>query len=211
MWAQFWHNIYDLVEPYPEVKRINLTEKMINMNFNTTYMWQLSDQFYTSMGLPKMPQEFWSGSLLKKPDDREVVGIASAWDFGNRKDFRILQSTTVSEDQFLVLHREMGHIVYFLAYKDKPFPFRAGANPGFHEAMGDLVHLSLNTPEHLKTIGIIVELPRDNKGDINNLMRMALEKIAFLPFGYLIDQWRWDVFRGTTSINNYNKNWWQLR
>ncbi|KAJ8307470.1 hypothetical protein KUTeg_015554, partial [Tegillarca granosa] len=198
MWAQFWHNIYDLVEPYPE-------------NFNTTYMWQLSDQFYTSMGLPKMPQEFWSESLLKKPDDREVVGIASAWDFGNRKDFRILQSTTVSEDQFLVLHHEMGHIVYFLAYKDQPFPFRAGANPGFHEAMGDLVHLSLNTPEHLKTIGIIVELPQDNKGDINYLMRMALEKIAFLPFGYLIDQWRWDVFRGTTSINNYNKKWWQLR
>lgn len=47
--------------------------------------------------------------------------------------------------------------------------------------------------------------------DTNYLLKMALEKIAFLPFGYLIDQWRWGVFSGRTPPESYNSEWWHLR
>ena len=46
---------------------------------------------------------------------------------------------------------------------------------------------------------------------IGLLLRMALDKVAFLPFGLLIDQWRWKVFSGEVTSANYNQSWWDLR
>ncbi|KAK3579290.1 hypothetical protein CHS0354_033370 [Potamilus streckersoni] len=213
MWAQQWNGIYDLVAPYPNKQSADITEAMIAKNYNVTYMYQVAEDFFKSIGLYEMPPLFWEKSMLVKPNGREVVCHASAWDFSNGRDFRIKQCTSVTEDQLLTVHHEMGHIEYFLAYADLPLLYRGGANPGFHEGVADIVTLSFQTPEHLNKIGLLDDVPgqNDTEGDINFLFRMALEKVAFLPFGYLIDQWRWSVFRGETKPERYNEKWWDLR
>ncbi|CAI5789816.1 angiotensin-converting enzyme [Podarcis lilfordi] len=212
MWAQQWNNIYDMMIPYPNKPNLDVTNTMRQQNWNVTRMFREADAFFTSLGMIEMPPEFWKDSMLEKPTDgREVVCHASAWDFYNRKDFRIKQCTTVTMEQLFTVHHEMGHIEYYLQYKDQPISFRSGANPGFHEAIGDVMGLSVSTPTHLKKIGLLDEATEDIESDINYLLKMALEKIAFLPFGYLIDQWRWNVFSGRTPPNRYNYDWWYLR
>ncbi|XP_052258696.1 angiotensin-converting enzyme-like [Dreissena polymorpha] len=211
MWAQQWNNIYDMLEPYPGQGSQNLTKAMIEQNYNVTHMYRVAEEFFVSIGLKPMPDSFWTNSMLVKPPDRDVVCHASAWDFSNGTDFRIKQCTIVTGDQLNTVHHEMGHVQYYLEYNHQPYLFRSGANPGFHEGVADIASLSFQTPEHLKEIGLIPELPNGTEGDINFLMQMALEKVAFLPFGYLIDQWRWSVYRGETTPSNYNKAWWNLR
>ncbi|XP_032891036.1 angiotensin-converting enzyme isoform X3 [Amblyraja radiata] len=212
MWAQQWNNIYDMMIPFPNKPNIDVTDMMKKKNWNATHMFRVSEEFFTSLGLIEMPQEFWDHSMLEKPNDgREVVCHASAWDFYNRKDFRIKQCTTVTMEQLFTVHHEMGHVEYYLQYKDQPVTFRSGANPGFHEAVGDVLALSVSTPKHLNKIGLLESVTTDKESDINYLLKMALEKIAFLPFGYLIDQWRWGVFSGRISPDHYNSEWWYLR
>ncbi|XP_053121534.1 angiotensin-converting enzyme isoform X2 [Hemicordylus capensis] len=212
MWAQQWNNIYDMMIPFPNKPNLDVTSTMLQQNWNATHMFRVSEEFFTSLGLFGMPPEFWESSMLEKPTDgREVVCHASAWDFYNRKDFRIKQCTTVTMEQLFTVHHEMGHVEYYLQYKDQPITFRSGANPGFHEAIGDVMSLSVSTPAHLKKIGLLSQVTEDKESDINYLLKMALEKIAFLPFGYLIDQWRWNVFSGHTPPRRYNYDWWYLR
>ncbi|XP_028823415.1 angiotensin-converting enzyme isoform X2 [Denticeps clupeoides] len=212
MWAQTWNNVYDMMIPFPDKPNIDVTDAMVAKNYNTTHMFRVAEEFFTSLDLKEMPDRFWSGSMLEKPSDgREVVCHASAWDFYNREDFRIKQCTTITMEQLFTVHHEMGHIQYYLQYRDQPVSFRRGANPGFHEALGDVLSLSVSTPKHLHTIGLLDVLTEDAENDINYLLKMALEKIAFLPFGFLIDEWRWSVFNGSVSPENYNKMWWHLR
>ncbi|KAM9832332.1 angiotensin-converting enzyme [Neosynchiropus ocellatus] len=211
MWAQTWNNIYGMMIPFPEHPNLDVTDEMVKKGYNATHMFRVSEEFFTSLGLEKMPQEFWDESMLEKPEGREVVCHASAWDFYNRKDFRIKQCTTVTMEQLFTVHHEMGHIQYYLQYMNQPVGFRRGANPGFHEAIGDVLSLSVSTPKHLHTIGLLDSATSNNESDINYLLKMALEKIAFLPFGYLIDQWRWSVFSGRTPTDRYNSEWWYLR
>ncbi|XP_023569948.1 angiotensin-converting enzyme isoform X1 [Octodon degus] len=212
MWAQSWDNIYDMVVPFPDKPNLDVTSTMVEKGWNATHMFRVAEEFFTSLGLLPMPPEFWAESMLEKPSDgREVVCHASAWDFYNRKDFRIKQCTRVTMAQLSTVHHEMGHVQYYLQYKDLPVSLRRGANPGFHEAIGDVLALSVSTPTHLHKIGLLDRVTNDSESDINYLLKMALEKIAFLPFGYLIDQWRWDVFSGRTLPSHYNFDWWYLR
>ncbi|XP_072861241.1 angiotensin-converting enzyme isoform X1 [Chlorocebus sabaeus] len=212
MWAQSWENIYDMVVPFPDKPNLDVTSTMLQQGWNATHMFRVAEEFFTSLELSPMPPEFWEGSMLEKPaDGREVVCHASAWDFYNRKDFRIKQCTRVTMDQLSTVHHEMGHIQYYLQYKDLPVSLRGGANPGFHEAIGDVLALSVSTPAHLHKIGLLDRVTNDTESDINYLLKMALEKIAFLPFGYLVDQWRWGVFNGRTPPSHYNFDWWYLR
>ncbi|XP_064127021.1 angiotensin-converting enzyme isoform X1 [Loxodonta africana] len=212
MWAQSWENIYDMVVPFPDKPNLDVTSTMVQKGWNTTHMFRVAEEFFTSLGLLPMPPEFWAHSMLEKPSDgREVVCHASAWDFYNRKDFRIKQCTRVTMDQLSTVHHEMGHVQYYLQYKDQPVSLREGANPGFHEAIGDVLALSVSTPAHLHKIGLLDQVTNDTESDINYLLKMALEKIAFLPFGYLVDQWRWGVFSGRTPPSLYNFDWWYLR
>ncbi|XP_008300961.1 angiotensin-converting enzyme [Stegastes partitus] len=211
MWAQTWNNIYDMMIPFPDKPNMDVTEEMVRQGYNATHMFRVAEEFFTSLGLEEMPQEFWDKSMLVKPEGREVVCHASAWDFYNRKDFRIKQCTTVTMEQLFTVHHEMGHIQYYLQYKDQPVGYRRGANPGFHEAIGDVLSLSVSTPKHLKTINLLETATSDPETDTNYLLKMALEKIAFLPFGYLIDLWRWGVFSGRTPPEMYNSDWWYLR
>ncbi|KAM5150442.1 angiotensin-converting enzyme isoform 1-T1 [Callospermophilus lateralis] len=212
MWAQSWENIYDIVVPFPDKPSLDVTNTMVQKGWNATHMFRVAEQFFTSLGLSPMPPEFWAESMLEKPSDgREVVCHASAWDFYNRKDFRIKQCTQVTMDQLSTVHHEMGHVQYYLQYKDLPVTLRRGANPGFHEAIGDVLALSVSTPAHLHKIGLLDHVTNDTETDINYLLKMALEKIAFLPFGYLVDQWRWEVFSGRTPPSRYNFDWWYFR
>lgn len=110
----------------------------------------------------------------------------------------------------ITVHHEMGHIQYFILYKNQPQVLREGANPAFHEAVGDTIALSVSTPQHLKKEGLIAEYEPSFENDINALFKMALERVAFLPFGYLIDKWRWDVFSGNVPKNEWNSHWWKL-
>ncbi|KAL8561905.1 hypothetical protein ACOMHN_046695 [Nucella lapillus] len=212
MWAQQWNNIYDLLVPYPGKGSVDVTEEMVKQNWTVERMFRTSEEFYTSLGLSAMPPRFWNYSMLEKPKDgRQVVCHASAWSFFNSKDFRIKMCTDITMEDLITIHHEMGHVQYYLQYKHLPVLFQSGANPGFHEAIGDTMALSVSTPEHLKKIGLLSSVQKDQEADINFLLKMALDKIAFLPFGYLIDQWRWSVFSGHTTPQHYNDHWWQLR
>ncbi|XP_054605071.1 angiotensin-converting enzyme [Nothobranchius furzeri] len=211
MWAQTWNNIFDMMVPFPDKPNLDVTAEMVKQGYNATHMFRVAEDFFTSLDLAKMPNEFWEGSMLVKPEDREVECQTSAWDFYNRKDFRIMQCTTVTMEQLITAHREMAHIEYFMQYKDQPVGFRGGANPAFHEAISDLVSLSVWTPKHLHKINLLESVTSDEETDLNFLLNVALEKIAFLPFGYLVDQWRWRVFDGRTPPDKYNSEWWYLR
>jgi len=177
-------------------------------------MFKKAEDFFESMGLDKMPQEFWEGSILEKPKDgRELVCHASAWDFYNGKDFRIKQCTRVNQDDFVTVNHEMGHVQYFLQYKHLPHLYRTGANPGFHEGVADILSLAVGTATYFQKLGLLgddIDI-EDEETNINILMDMALQRIAFLPFGYLIDKFRWDVYSNKTSIENMNCHWWKLR
>ncbi|XP_058287738.1 angiotensin-converting enzyme isoform X1 [Hylobates moloch] len=212
MWAQTWSNIYDLVVPFPSAPSMDTTEAMLKQGWTPRRMFKEADNFFTSLGLLPVPPEFWNKSMLEKPTDgREVVCHASAWDFYNGKDFRIKQCTTVNLEDLVVAHHEMGHIQYFMQYKDLPVALREGANPGFHEAIGDVLALSVSTPKHLHSLNLLSSEGDSDEHDINFLMKMALDKIAFIPFSYLVDQWRWRVFDGSITKENYNQEWWSLR
>lgn len=154
-----------------------------------------------------MPQSFWKNSILEKPNDREIICHASAWDFYNGEDFRIKQCTRITMDHLMTAHHEMGHIEYYLQYKDQPIVLREGANPGFHEAIGDVIALSASTPTHLKTIGLLTDDSIDKELIINHLYLKSLERIVFLPFSYMMDKWRWNVFQGKVTPDNYNCHW----
>ncbi|GFY78990.1 angiotensin-converting enzyme, partial [Trichonephila inaurata madagascariensis] len=211
MWAQTWSNIYDIVKPYPNKNSIDITETMESKGITALEMFKRSEEFFTSLGLIKMTPEFWNRSIIEKPTDREMVCHASAWDFADGKDFRIKMCTRINMEDFITVHHEMGHIEYYLQYAHQPLVFREGANPGFHEAVGDTIALSVATPKHLESVGLLEEFSEDDENDINTLMNTALDKIAFVPFGYLIDSWRWKVFDGSISKDELNSKWWDLR
>ncbi|XP_035678813.1 angiotensin-converting enzyme-like [Branchiostoma floridae] len=211
MWSQSWINIYNLVEPYPNKTSFDVTPKMKADGWTVDRMFRISDDFFRDMGQIEMPQNFWDNSMFVKPADRDVECHPSAWDFSNAHDVRVQMCTNINMNDLITIHHEMGHIEYYLQYKHQPVPFREGANPGFHEAVGDLLALSVSTPRHLQSIDLLDNVGDDNESDINFLMSMALQKIAFLPFGYLVDQWRWAVFNGSITPATYNQEWWKLR
>ncbi len=209
MWAQSWSNIYDLVKPENEGTPVDVTALLEKNHYDAIKMVKTGEGFFTSLGFEPLPETFWQRSLFTKPRDREVVCHASAWDLDNKDDLRIKMCIKTDEEDFVTIHHELGHNFYQRAYKNQPIIFREGANDGFHEAIGDTIALSI-TPEYLKKIGLLDKVPESNS-DLGMLMKMALDKVAFLPFGLMIDQWRWKVFNGEISPKQYNAGWWALR
>jgi peptidyl-dipeptidase A len=210
MWAQEWGNIYPLVKPAnAQDVGYDLTELLKEKKVDERRMFQIGEGFFTSMGLPKLPQTFWERSQLVKPRDREVVCHASAWAIDNRDDVRIKMCAEQTGEDLVTIHHELGHDYYFMAYRNQPLLFQNGANDGFHEAIGDAIALAM-TPEYLQKIGLLDRVP-STAADTALLLRQALDKVAFLPFGLLIDQWRWKVFSGEVTPANYDAAWWQLR
>jgi peptidyl-dipeptidase A len=209
MWAQNWSNLYPLLKPATGASSYDLTKVLEQRKTDAKQMTQYAEGFYTSLGMQKLPASFWERSLLTKPRDRDVVCHASAWPLNEKDDVRIKMCITPTAEDFTVIHHELGHIYYFLAYTKQPFLFRNGANDGFHEAIGDTVALSI-TPSYLKQIGLMDQEP-DVTADIPQLLERALSKVAILPFAYSVDKWRWDVYSGKTKPADYDNSWWQLR
>jgi peptidyl-dipeptidase A len=209
MWAQEWDQIYDVVAPPSADPGYDLTKVLQDKKVDEVGMVKYGEKFFVSLGFAPLPQTFWERSLFKKPQDRDVVCHASAWSIDYKDDLRMKVCVKINDEDFRTVHHELGHNFYQRAYNTLPVLFQDSANDGFHEAVGDTIALSI-TPEYLKEIGLIDQVPDESK-DIGLLMKKALEKVAFLPFGLLIDQWRWKVFSGEVKPADYNKAWWDLR
>ena len=209
MWAQSWENIYPVVAPKDADPGFDLTAILKSRNTNYKQTVRYGEGFFTSLGFDPLPQTFWERSLFLKPRDREVVCHASAWDVDAVNDLRIKMCIDITAEDFATIHHELGHNFYQRAYNQQPLLFRDSANDGFHEAVGDTIALSV-TPEYLVKIGLLDHAPDPSK-DVGLLLVKALEKVSFLPFGLLIDQWRWKVFSGEIPPEKYNEAWWQLR
>ena len=212
MWAQEWGDIYDIVAPKGAGELgYDIGAQLKTKGYDPLKMVKTGEAFFSSLGFAPLPETFWSRSQITKPADREVVCHASAWDVDNKDDLRIKMCTKVNSGDFVTIHHELGHNYYQRAYNKQPFLYLNSANDGFHEAIGDMIALSI-TPDYLVKIGLLdaAQVPGADK-DTGLLLRQAMDKVAFLPFGLLVDRWRWDVFAGKTGKDGYNKLWTDLR
>ncbi len=209
MWAQTWGWLYKELEPFPGQPPIDVTPTL-KKSFDDKQMVKMGEAFYTSLGFPALPDTFWQRSMFQKPAGKEAVCHASAWDVQFNNDLRIKMCINKTHEDLDVIHHELGHNFYQSAYHTAPVLLQNGANDGFHEAIGDTVVLSM-TPEYLKEKGLLAKVVKNDKVTINRQMHTALEKIAFLPWGLLVDKWRWDVFSGKVKPEDYNQHWWDLR
>jgi peptidyl-dipeptidase A len=210
MWAQSWQGLYPLLEPYPGHGGVDLTKALVRKDYDPKKMVETAEHFFVSLGMAPLPASFWERSLFVKPRDREVECHASAWDLGLSGDLRVKMCIHVDAADFLTIHHELGHDFYYQQYHSLPPLFQNGANDGFHEGIGDTIALSV-TPAYLKQIGLVDRVTDDPKAELNALLERALHAVAFLPFGKLLDEWRWRVFDGRTPPSEYNASYWELR
>ncbi len=245
MWQQDWSNLWDMLEPYAGAGSLDITaalEKQHQVNLSAALakpgatasaesrfkaqreaelltarqMTERAEDFYVSLGMPKLPESYWQNTQFIKPLDRNVVCHASAWDMnmggedGKSPDVRTKMCITPTEENFTTIYHELGHIYYDLAYNPQQPLFQGGANDGFHEAIGDTIVLAM-TPRYLSSIGLVDQPQESREAVINNQMRMALSGVSFLPFGLMIDRWRWGVFDGSIKPEQYNAKWWELK
>src|SRR2546428_72152 len=209
LWAQDWENIYDILAPSGVPPSVDVTGLLVAHRMDERGMVRYGERFYTSLGFDSLPATFWERSMITKPRDRDVVCHASAWDIDGKDDLRVKMCMQVTGEDFVTIHHELGHNFYQRAYKAQPYLFQSGANDGFHEAIGDAIALSV-TPAYLQRIGLLDSLP-SAASDTAMLLRIALAKIAFLPFGLAVDRWRWGVFAGDITPDHYNAAWWDLK
>jgi peptidyl-dipeptidase A len=210
MWAQDWSNVLDLVLPYPSDPPPDVTRVLRVQHWDALRMVRQGERFFTGLGFDPLPPTFWERSQFVRPRDREVVCHASAWDVAWSGDLRVKMCIEPTEEDLVTIHHELGHDFYFQQYDALPILFQQGANDGFHEAIGDTMALSV-TPAYLAAAGLAA--PSRGSAEharINQQLKMALEKVAFLPFGLLIDKWRWEVFSGAIAPEQYNARWWEL-
>jgi peptidyl-dipeptidase A len=200
-----WSNIYDLAAPKDARHNYDLTAALQGQRYDALKIVKTAENLYTSLGFAPLPATFWQRSMFTRPRDREVDCHASAWNIDGKDDVRVKACLRVTDDDFYTAHHELGHNFYQRAYKEQSILFQDGANDGFHEAIGDFVALSAVSPSYLKAIGLIDLVPDDN-ADIPFLLRMALDRIAFLPFAYIVDKWRWQNFAGEFAPERYNES-----
>lgn len=241
LWQQDWGNLWPILEPYKGVGSLDIStalrqqrddalnasvaqagglgkltaERQVELSRQAdldiaTKMTRLAEGFYTGLGMPALPGSFYTDSQLIQPRDRDVVCHASAWPMDTHGEVRIKMCIKPTEEELTTIYHELGHIFYYMAYKEQPPLFQNGAHDGFHEAIGDTIVLSM-TPEYLASIGLLDQTTMSEQAVINAQMRMALAKVAFLPFGLMIDRWRWGVFDGSIAPENYNAAWWELK
>ena len=214
MWSQSWANIADLVKPYPNKPSIDVTDEMKKQNWTAMTLFEKAEELFVSMGFDPMVDKFWKNSMLEKPEDgRDVICHASAWDFHTGDDFRIKQCTRVTQESFVTVNHEMGHTEYQMSYRNQSYLFRGGANPGFHEGVADILSLAVGTADYYQRLGLLsneVDVA-DEETNINILFDNAMKRLAFMPFGYLVDKYRWDLYSGKADIENKNCHWVKLR
>ncbi|KAM6977897.1 angiotensin-converting enzyme 2 [Aplochiton taeniatus] len=214
MWGRFWTNLYPLSVPYPLKPDIDVSDAMVTQGWLEDRQFREAEKFFMSVGLYKMFDNFWVNSMLVKPDDPaiKVVCHPTAWDMGNREDFRIKMCSKVNMDDFLTAHHEMGHNQYQMAYRNLSYLLRDGANEGFHEAVGEIMSLSAATPKHLQALGLLQpDFVEDKETEINFLLKQALTIVATLPFTYQLEEWRWQVFQDNIPKDQWMQRWWEMK
>jgi len=210
LWAQDWTNIYDLVAPPTgSGQRVPLDEILKRRKVSPVAMVKYGEKFFVSLGFEPLPETFWQRSMFEKPKDREVACQATADVIDGDSDVRFRLCAEPTADHFRTIHHELGHDFYYRAYRSQPYVLRDGPNDGFHEALGDTMTLSL-TPDYFVKIGLVDAASKPGD-DIGFLLDRALNDLAFLPFGLVVDKWRWQVFSGETTPDHYNSAWWSLR
>jgi peptidyl-dipeptidase A len=218
MWAQTWDYLYPDLEPYKGVASIDVTptlEKKFPAKpdalASAKEMVKIGEAFYESLGMDALPPTFWERSMfIQPPPPRKAVCHASAWDVTFSNDLRVKMCIKPNQEDLWTIHHELGHDFYFQHYYTLPILYQQGANDGFHEAIGDTIQLSM-TPEYLKQKGLLANVVKNDKATINAQMKVALGKVAFLPFGLMVDKWRWDVYSGKVKPDQYNQHWWDLK
>ncbi|WP_043957403.1 M2 family metallopeptidase, partial [Lysobacter sp. A03] len=239
MWQQDWGNLWDVLVPYENAGSMDITgalearydeihrQKLAQNSTDRSpahlaqleveardasarQMTKRAEDFYLSLGMAKLPDSYWQRTQFIKPRDRNVVCHASAWDMDMKGDVRTKMCIKPNEEEFTTIYHELGHVYYYMAYNDQPPLFQTGAHDGFHEAIGDTIVLAM-TPKYLESIGLASAQQQSEEALINAQMRMALAKVSFLPFGLMIDRWRWGVFDGSIQPDQYNKAWWDLK
>lgn len=210
MWSQNWSGLYPELAPYPDAPSVDVSAALVAQGYTPRRMVEVGERFFVSLGLDKLPPTFWERSLFEKPTDREVICHASAWDVGNRDDLRVKMCIRPRMEDLVVIHHELGHNYYFHYYYQLPIILQNGAHDGFHEGIGDTLALSV-TPNYLETLGLLESVAEGPRGVLNKQMLDALDRIAFLPFGLLVDRWRWAVFAGEVPREGWNDLWWSLR
>lgn len=240
LWQQDWGNLWDILAPYPNAGSLDINaalKRTADANLarelskpaasgsaaersflaqraadlaTAKAMTERAQDFYVSLGMPKLPDSYWQKSQFIKPLERDVMCHASAWDMNMQGDVRTKMCITPSEEELTTIYHELGHIYYDLAYNVQPPLFQNGAHDGFHEAIGDTIVLAM-TPKYLASVGLVDAPQQSHEALVNAQMRMALAKVAFLPFGLMIDRWRWGVFDGSIKPDAYNKAWWELK
>jgi peptidyl-dipeptidase A len=209
MWGQDWGNINDIVQPSGSGLGYDLSASLVAHGYDAVKMVHVADNWYQSIGFAPEPATFWERSQITRPRDREVICHASAWDIDAKNDLRLKACITLTAEDFYTVHHELGHNMYQRAYDDQPYLFREGASDGFHEAIGDFAGLNALTPDYLKRLGLIDTVPGADT-DLPYLLKMALSKVALLPFALIVDKWRWGVFSGAITPEHYNDAWWDL-
>jgi peptidyl-dipeptidase A len=209
MWAQTWDYLYPELEPFKGVAPIDVTP-ILAKSYDAQKMVRMGEAFYTSLGMDPLPQTFWERSQFVKPKGKDVVCHASAWDVQSNDDLRIKMCINLNQEDLWTIHHELGHDFYYQHYYTLPIIYQSGANDGFHEAIGDAIQLSM-TPEYLHEKGLLDKVVKNEQATINQQMKVALDKVAKLPWTLLLDKWRWDVFSGAVKPDQYNQHWWDLR
>ncbi len=208
--GMYWVGAYDLLATGLPTPGYDLDHLLESHPSSGEALAHYADRFWTSTGLPAMPASFWTRSLFDKPSDRTVACSGSAAIVGDPTDVRLKMCVGNNALDFSTVHHEVGHAVYALAYQEQPYLFRGAANDAFHEAVADLGALSI-TPAYLQAIGIIT--PAEALGadqDLGLLLRMALQRVTFLPFSLIVDRWRWQVYAGAVPPAQYDATWWSL-
>ncbi|XP_054706988.1 angiotensin-converting enzyme-like [Uloborus diversus] len=211
MFSQQWAQVFDILNPFSKSASPDVSAEMQRRKMKPIEMFKIAEEFFTSIGMQPMTADFWQKSVIEKPKDKDMVCHASAWNLHDGKDYRIKMCTQVNMGEFVTVHHEMGHIQYYQEYAHLPVAFQHGANTGFHEAVGDTVALSVSTPTHLKKIKLLKNFSTNSNSDIAFLLKMALEKVVFLPSSYIYDSWRWKVFSGEIPQKVMNTQWWKMR
>ena len=125
MWAQQWNRIYRRpAEALPRRRASRSADRLLKAGQvgRGASMTKSAENFYTSIGFPALPQTFWERSMLTRPRDREVMCHASAWDIDDKEDVRIKMCIKPIEEDLFTVYHELGHVYYYIWYKDQPHP-----------------------------------------------------------------------------------------
>jgi peptidyl-dipeptidase A len=202
-WAQSWPSLVASVDLDP-----------LLANRTGEFIVRTAEQYYVSMGFERLPETFWARSDLypiPTGQTRKKNSHASAWHIDLENDVRSLMSVEPDARWLSTAHHELGHIYYYMSYSrtDVPPVLRRGANRGFHEAVGDLISLSVIQEPYLRSIGLLPEGTRLESDQM--LLNEALEKgpVFFMFAAGTMSHFEHDLYAGNLPADQLNARWWQ--